>query len=261
MFVQLNPTESGSVLTGPMPPILAPLFAAAARGVPLEQPVQSIVESFGFTNFILALSTCRTLRRDSKFYYCTTAPRQWVAEYDQHSCIEIDPRAIHSWNTLTPLIWDRRIGSGDPIRERFLARAAAYGVGSGICVGLRGDPSSHAMLALNCPLRDVDDATARKWTEMLGDITLLAIHFHAIFVRNVIDRGIEPLHHGAPLSVREKHCLLLSSKGQTSPDIAMKLSITERTVYFHFTNIMSKLGAATRQEAVAIGIARGIIDP
>jgi len=41
----------------------------------------------------------------------------------------------------------------------------------------------------------------------------------------------------------------------------MKLSITERTVYFHFTNIMSKLGAATRQEAVAIGIARGIIDP
>jgi two-component system response regulator DesR len=63
----------------------------------------------------------------------------------------------------------------------------------------------------------------------------------------------------APLSPCEQECLLLCSGGQTSSDIAIKLGIAERTVHFHFSIIMSKLGAANRHEAVAIAVTTGAI--
>ena len=44
-----------------------------------------------------------------------------------------------------------------------------------------------------------------------------------------------------------------------SPDIGHKLNITERTVNFHFSNIISKLGVLNRHEAIAMGVAHGLI--
>jgi DNA-binding CsgD family transcriptional regulator len=39
-----------------------------------------------------------------------------------------------------------------------------------------------------------------------------------------------------------------------------KLGITERTANFHFSNILSKLGAMNRAEAIAKAAARGLLD-
>jgi DNA-binding CsgD family transcriptional regulator/tetratricopeptide (TPR) repeat protein len=54
-----------------------------------------------------------------------------------------------------------------------------------------------------------------------------------------------------PLTDQELNCLNLSAHGQTSADIAVKLDIKTRTVNFHFTNILRKLNAMNRQEAIA----------
>ncbi len=43
------------------------------------------------------------------------------------------------------------------------------------------------------------------------------------------------------------------------PEIGHKLEITERTVNFHFSNIISKLGVLNRHEAIAMGVAHGLI--
>ena len=45
----------------------------------------------------------------------------------------------------------------------------------------------------------------------------------------------------------------------TSADIGMKLGIVERTANFHFSNILSKLGALNRHEAIAKGMQLGLI--
>jgi DNA-binding CsgD family transcriptional regulator len=68
-----------------------------------------------------------------------------------------------------------------------------------------------------------------------------------------------PQQQGAPISPREQQCLSLAAKGQTSADIAGKLDLSERTVNFHFGNILSKLAVANRGEAIAVAISRGII--
>jgi LuxR family transcriptional regulator len=84
-------------------------------------------------------------------------------------------------------------------------------------------------------------------------------YFHEIFMRSVIEVGVAPRMAGAPLSKRERECLALAANGLTTYDIALKLEIRARTVQFHFDSIRSKLGAANRQEAVAIGVQGGIV--
>jgi DNA-binding CsgD family transcriptional regulator len=65
----------------------------------------------------------------------------------------------------------------------------------------------------------------------------------------------------APLSARESQCLEMAANGMTSVDIAMKLGIKPRTANFHFGKIVVKLGVLNRKEAIAMGIARGLIRP
>lgn len=61
------------------------------------------------------------------------------------------------------------------------------------------------------------------------------------------------------LSPREAEVLRQVAAGQTNKAIALALGISEHTVKFHLGSAMTKLGAASRAEAVALAIRRGLI--
>ncbi|TFG72868.1 MAG: response regulator transcription factor [Anaerolineales bacterium] len=61
------------------------------------------------------------------------------------------------------------------------------------------------------------------------------------------------------LSGREAQVLILLAQGATNKEIALKLSIAERTVKAHVTNLFNKLGASSRAEAVAIAMRSGLL--
>jgi DNA-binding NarL/FixJ family response regulator len=61
------------------------------------------------------------------------------------------------------------------------------------------------------------------------------------------------------LSEREIEVLRELSEGHRNRDIGTHLSISEDTVKGHVRNILEKLGAKDRTQAVAIGVRRGII--
>ena len=62
-----------------------------------------------------------------------------------------------------------------------------------------------------------------------------------------------------PLTLREAEVLALLAGGASNKEIAARLHISEHTVKFHVSIILSKLGAATRTEAVARGYRQGLI--
>ena len=62
-----------------------------------------------------------------------------------------------------------------------------------------------------------------------------------------------------PLTPRELEVLSLISEGLHNSEIAARLFVTERTVKFHVSSILAKLGADNRTEAVAIATRRGLI--
>ena len=61
-----------------------------------------------------------------------------------------------------------------------------------------------------------------------------------------------------PITKRELQVLSLIKGGLTNHQIGKQLFITERTVKFHITSILSKLHAKNRTEAVDIGLKRGL---
>lgn len=70
------------------------------------------------------------------------------------------------------------------------------------------------------------------------------------------ERGPEP----DPLTPRETEVLVLLSRGLQNREIAARLYVTERTVKFHVSSILHKLGAENRTEAVTVAAQRGLVD-
>jgi two-component system, NarL family, response regulator len=61
------------------------------------------------------------------------------------------------------------------------------------------------------------------------------------------------------LSDRELEVLNLMARGKNNHEISAELSISESTVKFHTKNIMSKLGASDRAQAIITALKRGVI--
>ena len=61
------------------------------------------------------------------------------------------------------------------------------------------------------------------------------------------------------LTARETVVLRLMASGLGNKEIASRLDISEHTVKFHVSSVLAKLGAASRTEAVTIGIVRGLV--
>jgi NarL family two-component system response regulator YdfI len=62
-----------------------------------------------------------------------------------------------------------------------------------------------------------------------------------------------------PLTRREREVLQMLAAGLGNKELASRLKISDHTAKFHVGSIMGKLGAASRTEAVALGIRRGLV--
>jgi DNA-binding NarL/FixJ family response regulator len=69
--------------------------------------------------------------------------------------------------------------------------------------------------------------------------------------------AVEPLIE--PLTDREIQVLGLLAQGLANKQIAAALAISEHTVKFHVSSIYAKLGAASRTDAVRLGVLQGLI--
>lgn len=82
---------------------------------------------------------------------------------------------------------------------------------------------------------------------------------HPMIASRLIERLRAPETGAESLTAREMEVLRLLAQGMVNKEIAAALSITERTVKFHVSAIMGKLGAGNRTEAVRIAVQRGLI--
>lgn len=86
----------------------------------------------------------------------------------------------------------------------------------------------------------------------------LAPHLHQALVRGAEKRAGQ--EKTPSISARERDVLSWLRAGKSSWEIGMLLGIGERTVNFHVYNLMRKLGAANRPQAVAIAAGRGLVE-
>ena len=253
-----------------LPPILLPLVKAAKRGDDMLPVLLTAVHSLGFGTFGYATANYHVRPdNDERMYVFTTAPPNWMKRYDQFAYVECDPRVLYSFDSALPFVWDQASQRGrNPTTDQFLADAAAHGIASGVSFPIYSVFPSRNMVTFSSSIPVIDSARRDEIIRNLGEIVLFGQYFHELFMKAVVEKGLTPLSEGAPLSFRERQCLQLASRGLTSLEIGVKLAISDRTVNFHFSNMISKLGVRNRNEAIAkstrlelLQVPDGICDP
>jgi DNA-binding NarL/FixJ family response regulator len=65
---------------------------------------------------------------------------------------------------------------------------------------------------------------------------------------------------GSPLTARERDVLAEITQGRSNREIARALSLSEKTVKTHVSNVLMKLGVADRTQAALLAVRRGLVD-
>jgi NarL family two-component system response regulator LiaR len=76
----------------------------------------------------------------------------------------------------------------------------------------------------------------------------------------LIHATTKPPDLGFDLTQREREVLSLMIEGLNNPDIAERLVVSRSTIKFHVSSILSKLGASSRTEAVALALQHNLTD-
>ena len=76
----------------------------------------------------------------------------------------------------------------------------------------------------------------------------------------VVEELTNPSQERFNLTGKEHEVLMLLSKGSSNKDIAKELFISSHTVKFHISNILNKLGAVSRTEAVFVATKNNLVD-
>lgn len=92
-------------------------------------------------------------------------------------------------------------------------------------------------------------AAQRGQTTLAPEAAQALIHAHT--------RAPRPGHD---LTERERDVLGLMVQGLTNQEIAQRLAVSPHTAKFHVSNVLMKLGAASRTEAVALALEHHLVD-
>jgi NarL family two-component system response regulator LiaR len=77
--------------------------------------------------------------------------------------------------------------------------------------------------------------------------------------RALIQSAREPQAPGYDLTEREREVLALMVEGLSNPEIAERMVVSRSTIKFHVSNVLSKLGAASRTEAVSLALKHKLV--
>jgi len=184
----------------------------------------------------------------------SSLPPAWMDHYSAQGFFRVDPAIRHCVEGIVPTF----TGIDAPARGEVSARrlwedALSAGLGSGVVIPLRLPGSALGGFSL------VTGMVGREflaWHRRCGRWATLGAH--------AIDQRVLTL--AAPptekirLSPRERECLTWLASGLRHDRIAEKLGITVPTVELHLANARRRLGARTREQALARAVALGLLD-
>ncbi|WP_245471962.1 MULTISPECIES: LuxR family transcriptional regulator [Bradyrhizobium] len=181
-------------------------------------------------------------------------PSDWCQRYAEQEYRAIDPVVRRTAMLPRPFLWDELTSLYElqPRELRVLHEAREAGLKHGISVPLFGSQGRLAFVSFASPFDDADPRAR------IDHLTTLASAFH-----NAVAQITPPLDEGSktdiPLTERETECLYWVAEGKSAWVIGKVVEVSPNTVNFHMKNVIRKLGAANRTNAVAIATRRRLI--
>lgn len=183
-------------------------------------------------------------------------PGEWLSAYTANNYFHQDVLTVETFRTCKAKHWTYEIpGVEDLVPKEIISlnmdfRAReAYAHGSPpASPGQNGSMFCFAGPAMNNDMRTT------------AILEVVVPHLHLVF-NNIFSKAQSKTGSpGIVLSSREKEVLHWLKQGKSSWDMSVILSLSERTINYHVYNIMEKLGAINRPQAVSIALHLGLIE-
>ena len=241
-----------------LPIHLARSLAAAARAPYPATVIRPLLERYGFDG--LSYSVARTDGGATTGEIAwSTYPGHWPALYRRATYAAVDPRLARTRHRATPYLWDTADSPAPGLCGQFVRDAARFGICSGVVISLHDGGAGQVALTFDSAKISLAGTRREAVLATLGDLMLIAVALHEGVLSWRIAKAAVRRHAAPRLTQRECDCLKFAARGMTSADIGNKLSLTERTVNFHFGRLRQKLGALNRPEAIAKGVSLGLL--
>jgi DNA-binding NarL/FixJ family response regulator len=173
------------------------------------------------------------------------------------ACVELARAAADSPNGPQVVLYDLALDD-DEVSGLWRLRSQAPAVP--VLALAESDASARVLAALQAGARGCLPKTAsgQELFEAAGRVVAGQAILHPAATSTLLEqlRGEAPAE---PLTAREGEVLRLVADGLTNKAIGLRLGISEHTVKFHLGSAMTKLSAASRAEAVAVAMRRGLI--
>jgi DNA-binding NarL/FixJ family response regulator len=167
---------------------------------------------------------------------------------------------LYSFESALPLVWDSVGERGkNPKTDAFLVDAVAHGVGSGVAFRLRRLSARTLVSLSHGARRSIAAREAADRGQSRGHLALRTMLPRNLRERRHRERALRRTSKERRSVRASGSASRLAAHGMTGADIAFKLGITERGVTVSLRQHREQAGVLNRQEAIAKGIAQGII--
>lgn len=177
-------------------------------------------------------------------------PTEWNALYKHEHYFELDPVVAHCKRCVLPIVWGENTYSAVP---DLWVHAQQYGFNFGWTQSVHDFQGVFSMLSL---VRSDGPVTPEELYEKAGHTLWICHALHAVVAQKYAEQPV--LHPPGKLTARETEILQWSAMGKTASDIATILCLSERTVGFHISSSMKKLGVNNKIAAVMTAVKAGL---
>ena len=179
-----------------------------------------------------------------------TYPDGWMQHYQQRSFIEVDPTVREGMSRSGLIVWPEATAGASPL----WADAHDFGLRVGVA-----HPSwaAHGVYGLLTMARGNESLAPTEVKLLNAQASLLANLSHTLMSEFLVPKLAPEAR--VELTPRECEVLRWTGEGKTAHEIGQILSISERTVNFHVNNVLLKLNATNKVQAVVKAIAMGLI--
>ena len=215
----------------------------------LRAEMEIFSKQMGFEHFVYAL-TINAPSLKQQHYLLNGFPREWYERYLASGYLKVDPVVRHAQATSLPAIWTEEMFHDGKSLE-FWEEVRAFGLNYGLSFSVHEQAGVTGIfsLARDQPL----DLQERDMAALIGRAQMFASMLHHAVSRIDLPKLL-PAQNVA-LTARERECLRWSADGKTAWEIGQILSIAERTVVFHINNVIQKLQATNKTQAIVRAVA------
>ncbi|WP_321872590.1 autoinducer binding domain-containing protein [Burkholderia ubonensis] len=181
-----------------------------------------------------------------------TYPDGWMEHYQEQNYIDIDSTVRDGALSTNLIVWpDADQAGASPL----WADARASGLAVGVAQSSWAARGAFGLLSI---ARHADRLTSAEINMLTLQTNWLANLSHSLMSGFMVPK-LAP-EANVVLTAREREVLCWTAEGKTACEIGQILNISERTVNFHVNNILEKLGATNKVQAVVKAISAGLID-